>query len=159
MNQLGQELQFTALGRRWKTARQKHSINREFVAWVKPQLGDPMARLKSVVKDLPESVALEAYRDAKKEAEEIEALDWNSPAVVRFRQTTAGIVYNLYLLLRPYQPDVTEQDAADIINEIGDDKLMEIFARAAGQDPDLIREAVKKKLAELAEKAAASIGT
>jgi len=154
MNQLGSDVEFEVLGKRLKASRLKLSITRQFVAWVKPQLGDPMLRLKSVVKDLPESVALEAYRDAKREAEEIEALDWNSTAVLRFRGTEQGVCHLLWLMLKVHHPGITEDQVNDIAGVIGDDKVLEIMAVANGQDPNAVREAVKKKLAEMREAAA-----
>ena len=135
MLQLGTETEFRAAGRTWKAGRLEISVIEKFLAWVRPQLVDPVERLAKIIDKLPPALAEKEYHAAKKQAEELDALDWFSPQVKAMQETNRGQMQLFLFLLQINQPDATLDEAFRVAAEIGPEEMGRIFARAAGEAP------------------------
>jgi hypothetical protein len=60
-------------------------------------------------------------------------LDFNSPQFRSILASPAGASYAMYLLLKPNHPDVTEDDAYDVMTALGGDEIGRIFATVQGK--------------------------
>lgn len=141
MLQNGVDVTVSALGKPWTFSRQRVTALDKFVAWVRSQLSDPVERLRTIIDKLPPDVALAELREAKKQAEELDYLDWLSPQVQRFLPFNqkngtvhaAGAAHFTLLLLEKHHPEATLDDAVAILGDLSDEDKRRVFAETAGE--------------------------
>ena len=114
---VGREQEFTALGKRWKLGRLTRAVWDEFLAWARTVLPDPLDVIAAKVDRLPEALQKQAVRDAIELSQNY--LSPDSPAVRELLGSLPGSVRMLWLLLRKHQPQVTEDEAFEMLVEVG----------------------------------------
>jgi len=130
---LGMEQEVAACGRRWRIARRDLGVLERFYQWVLPQIKDPFDGLEKIIAKLSPEQAHAFISEAQAKREEI--LDWNSPVIERFMKTTRGQVHLFMFMLQVYQPDATLENARQIVEELGPERIQSVFLLADGQAP------------------------
>lgn len=142
----GREVTAEALGRSWTFSRWTLTILDDFLTWARTQIPDPLdLATRHVEKMMVEeekisNKALLAHRNKIKDElvtgaikQAASYLDFGSPQVQSLLHSPLGGSHLLMLLLKAHQPDVTEEDAFQIIQEIGDQKLQHIMDVTTGK--------------------------
>jgi hypothetical protein len=135
MLNLGREATVEALGQTWRVARQELALFSKFIDWVKEQVGDPFSAAEKYMDRASPAVAALLVRDAKEEADALAKRDWGSRVVQRYAQSTSGRVRLFLLQLQVNHPDATEQQAVDILAEIGQQEAARVHRETAGEAP------------------------
>jgi len=141
-------------GRAWKLPRLTRGITVKFEEWAGAQLANPIKAAREEVealavraveikrdKSLDDETRAELLAANLRQREQItEAAIERSQVPMSARanallNTQAGATHMLYLLLKVHQPDVTEEQAFDVLMEIGLDAVQEKIDTAAGVAP------------------------
>jgi hypothetical protein len=141
-------------GRDWKLARLTRGITRKFEEWAGAQLTSPVKAAREEVealavraveikrdKNLDDETRAELLAANLRQREQItEAAIERSQVPLSARagamlNTQAGATHMLYLLLQKHQPDVTEDEAFDVLLEVGLDGVQSKIDEAAGVAP------------------------
>jgi len=132
-NHLGRESELTALGRTWRISRWTRKIWNDWLDWAKTVLPDPVDTAQKRIEKWPAHLQAEVARDALDRANM--GLSIGSRPVSALMDSPEGACQLLYLLLKKHQPDVTEDDAMDILMEVGLEAVQKRFDRASGTPP------------------------
>jgi hypothetical protein len=142
MPHLGAEAKVQAFGQTWILARWTVSIWNDFLDWAKGKMPDPFAGLDRVAAMIPADASHAhpvgvAFNQALQRAQERAAvmLSLQSPEVSELLQDPRGAARIAWLLLRKNHPDITEDMAFAIVDEIGPEKMREAFEIAQGKLP------------------------
>ena len=132
-NHIGRESEIQAIGSTWKVGRWTRAVWADWLDWAKTQLPDPLAIVKKDLETWPKEVQEYLVRQALDRA--TRALSIGSPEVSLLLDSPEGSCRLLYHLLKKNHPDVTEDDAMDILFEVGQEELKKRFDKAAGTPP------------------------
>lgn len=133
---VGVEQEFTALGKSWRIARWDRAAWRKILAWVATVLPDPRKAAAEFMAMLPpdsEQQKRELVAQALDEYQE--HLSPTSPRVQAVLDSLDGGIKVLEILLKQYQPDVTEDVAYDLLMAYGLEPMTELLKGAAGVAP------------------------
>lgn len=130
---VGREAEFTALGRGWRASRATRDAWDRFLGWAKPRIPDPLEVGKKALALFPEAQHAGIVRLAMEKAGEY--LSIGSPEVMRCLGSMEGMAFMLYVLLRPNHPGITEDEAFDIVMDLGAQKFKETLEAAGGKVP------------------------
>lgn len=120
-----------ALGQTWTLSAWDAGVWREFLAWARAKLPDPLATGKKVIDAFPATAHDAVVRQSLFDA--CMPLVDNSPGVQHLLAGHDGASYMLWLLLRPNHPGVTQDDAYAIGRELGEEGLRPALARVRGE--------------------------
>lgn len=135
MLSLGQESTVEALGRTWRLSRLELRVIREFRDWIKQREGDPFARCDGKWFDkLPAEEQVRRVKEAESVAEQLRCFTLQCELAKKWTATEEGIGKLGQLMLREYQPGVTEEQAFAIFQEVGG-QMQKAMAEAAGEMP------------------------
>ena len=151
----GRETETTALGRIWKISRCDLDTWDTFFAWARKQLPDPLKVAEDAILRLMKHARQTKDRDdldavekkflleanaVQQEAIQRIAMDkacsylaMDSPEFQSLLRTPRGSAKLMALLLSQHQPDVTEQTALEIVQEIGEAETIRIAEVTQGK--------------------------
>jgi hypothetical protein len=175
---IGREVEITALDKTWRLSRLTRGLWREWFAWAKTVLPDPLKNAHEHVKNLVmEETALRQLQTALAKPEAARSIEesqliiakgmpldqvnlllqtisdeqkhhttvaidkaasmmsFGSPEINSLLAHPDGMSRLLWLALKKHQPDVTEDDAFEILLQVGNDKMKEIFETLSGVNP------------------------
>lgn len=146
MNHIGIESTITIGGKNYKLSRFTRENWRAFLKFCRQVLPDPIEIASRNIDRLPTELANrlldKAYEDSKV------FLSIGSPGVLDVMNSLEGLAYLFWLLLREFQPDMTEEQAADLcfayVQEHGQEALDSRIAEASGIMPDTDEPGQKK---------------
>jgi hypothetical protein len=131
---LGRETTVPALGRTWTVGRREFEIWQQLVEWAAPRIKNPLEYLKPILGELPPGEAIQLVREVLAECPRVLTVD--HPLVRQAVEATLeGRLYRFWLLLRQHHPDVTLQEAGEILTEIGEQEERKVVDRADGSLP------------------------
>lgn len=129
---VGREQTIEACGRVWRVSRWTRAVWAEWLAWARSVLPDPvevaLKHLDTIPPDLRDSWVRMAL-DRK-----LTFLSLGSPEVRTLLTSLEGTVRVLWILLKKYQPDATEDDAFDVAMELGQAELDALVKRVSGEN-------------------------
>ena len=140
---VGRETVVEALGKKWTVGRLTRSALADQLAWARKDLPNPVdeaikqaekiyaSSLPDAIKDAQANQILAEAREAKRGH-----LSDESPDIQSRIQSFEGGVRLFWLILKTHHPDVTEDEAFAIAEEVGPEKLAAIFDRASGVAKD-----------------------
>lgn len=117
MLDLGKESVVEALGESWKMGRLELRVIRGFRNWIRERIGDPYAAVERFLKVLPQDMLLARLKQADAIAEELDRFSMSSPLAAKWMQTEEGAVKLAQLLFLSNHPDLTEEQAFQILQE------------------------------------------
>lgn len=162
----GVEQEVEALGKTWRLSRQTRGVWRAFAEWARGVLPDPIEAVARHIDKLAlqdAAVMRELMRQDLAEMKERGAqavtvadkyqqlaetttskaldkaasyLNFGGPELLSLVLSPVGQVRMLFLLLRKHHATVTEDDADDILNEIGPKAAAALFKKAGGSVPE-----------------------
>lgn len=112
--------------------------------WIAERVGDPFAeasRLLEIVERQPEGafkekLAAEFFAErerAKAVAEQLKYFDLACPLAAKVLNTTEGMVKMTHLLMIVGNPEITEEEALEVFTHIGQEELVKLLSKGAGQ--------------------------
>jgi hypothetical protein len=101
--------------------------------WAATIIPDPLEVVKKHLKDFPPEQASRLVEIAGEKA--VNYLQENSADVAALLQRVDGLGYLFYLLLRPHQPEVTLDEAFDVVVDLGLEAAARLRERAEGRVP------------------------
>src|ERR671925_207863 len=127
MPHIGKEGEIFALGQTWKLGRFDVSVWDELLEWFKRRLPDPFAGLQTLAVCIPKDAPPDhpvlvafnrAFSEAQRKAATIYSID--APEFHEaIDNTLDGKVERFRLLLKRNHPDITRQQALEILQELG----------------------------------------
>jgi len=120
-------------GRRWRTSRWTRGVWDALLEWARPRIPDPLSVAEKAIKMLPERLHAGIVAQAVQMSSEY--LSIGSTEVQRCIASVEGRAHLMYLLIRPTHPDVTPEDAFDLLLHVGPEKSKQAFDRASGLTP------------------------
>lgn len=96
------------------------SVREEFLEWARPRIADPIDAILGKLEKMKPKAASLFTREALQQARA--RYDFASPEIQQVAQTEAGIVKMISLLLRKHHPDITDEEALDVGQAIGDEE-------------------------------------
>ena len=151
---IGREQIIDAAGRQWKFGRWDRSVWFEFLAWARTQLPNPLDKIRPVIEQLTSRQAALLAQNTEATTKEAELLAQHLDGIVRLAinesmsylsvgsapvadvvRSLEGTIKILWLLLRKHQPNVTEDDAFDIFDEVGLQNVQNLMNVASGEMP------------------------
>jgi hypothetical protein len=129
----GKETSVDALGKRWTVGRLSLKIIFSFRDWIKAQIGDPYARLERMLPHYSPEDAKRRIAEIDRTLDELEAFTLQSAIAQRFMSTELGGAVFWKLLLSEHHPNVTDEEALAILQEIGERAQAEAVAKATGK--------------------------
>lgn len=147
---VGREQTFEALGRTWRLARWDRAVWRDLLEWARPRIPDPRKTAAEFLAMLPPAVTTivggvpittDPNGDQKTEivkaalADAQEYLSPTSPKVNALLGTLDGVCELFRLLLKPAQPDITDDQAYEIVLTIGQKQAEDLAKGTAGIAP------------------------
>lgn len=131
---VGREQTIEVDGRVWRVSRWTRAVWNEYLTWARGVLPDPVEVALKHLDHVPEKLQAAWVRMAldKKTC----YLSVSSPEVQSLLASLEGTVHLLWLLLKPYQPEVTLDDAFEVAMRIGEQELDKILTRAAGENKE-----------------------
>lgn len=130
---IGREAEFQALGRTWRAGRATRAVWDAFLAWARPRIPDPLEVGRKALALYPEGQHAAIVRLAMEEAQAY--LSIGSPQVMRALGSLEGMGHMLWLLLRPNHPGITEDEAFDIVMDLGLEKFRQTLEATGGKVP------------------------
>lgn len=130
---VGRVQEFKALGRDWRLGRWTRAVWSALLEWAKPRILDPFDVAEKAMKRFPEKFHAEIVRDAVERAGEYLAI--GSPSVMQAIGNLEGTAHLSWLLLKPAHPGLTEDEAFDIVVDVGVEKMALMLKRASGEPP------------------------
>ncbi len=155
---VGKETEFESLGKTWRAQRfERGSCHDAFVEWARTKLPDPRVTARKEIEELALASLEISERQDLKPAQKQALLaanlrqqhhaaeysldmqnDWlaiESPQVRKMIGTDEGGVQIMRIMLTKHHPDIDEEMAAAIVEELGPVKLSEILERVSGTVP------------------------
>lgn len=131
---VGREQTIEACGRVWRVSRWTRSVWSEYLTWARGVRPDPVEVALKHLDQVPERLQAHWVRMAldKKTC----YLSVSSPEVQSLLSSLEGTVQLLWLLLKPYQPDVTLDHAFEVAISVGEQELDKLLTRAAGENKE-----------------------
>lgn len=130
---IGKEQTVQALGQTWRLQRWSRAVWGEFLAWARTQLPDPLEVARRAMelwgKEHHQAIGQDALDRANS------AISIGSKAVNELLESPEGACYLLFLLVKKHHPDVTQDQAMDILMEVGLEAMKKKFDGASGQAP------------------------
>lgn len=136
MLQLGKETTVHARGKKYTLGRVTLAVIFGFGEWIKEQLGDPFALAERFVGRLPADEWTRLFKEAEATARELEAFTLATEVARRFMKTERGAAKLGQLMLQEHHPDVSEDEAFDVLAEIGLVELNKAVKRGTGKVPE-----------------------
>jgi hypothetical protein len=136
MLKLGKEHVVEALGQKWTFGRLSLAVIRAFRDWIEQQLPDPMAMGEKFFNLLPPDEQLARVKAAESTKQQLKCFTLKSDLAKEYMGTEQGAAKLVQLLLQKHHPDVSEDDAFLILQDIGP-QLAEILSGARGEAPGL----------------------
>lgn len=137
MTHLSQEQSVKVGGTHYKLSRFTLPLLQEFLRWALSQLPDPYSGLADKIKGFSPDMA--KYMIDKAETRSMARHDINDPEIQTLLGSVAGTKKVLALLMRKYQPSLTEEQVSDIadqgIEEHGEDFFTMCFGAPKGTLP------------------------
>lgn len=132
---LGREIEFEALGKRWKLARLTMAVWASVWDWVKPRLPDPFDGLERFVDKATTEQFAQLVTRAQERQMAMRSLD--SPEVQALLSTLEGKIEQFYCQLKVHHPDVTRDQAFEILAAVGEAEVAKLKTQTSGEPPDL----------------------
>lgn len=117
--QIGEDVEFEALGQKWKLGRLDVDVWDALLEWARPRIISPLEHLRTIIKDLAPDVAMLAIREAMNACPTV--LTVFHPAFqYAINESAEGMLQQFWLQLKKYHPDVTRDQAFAVMNELGE---------------------------------------
>jgi hypothetical protein len=138
----GQEHEFTTTGkigdrpaelRHWKLARLTMAVWGKIWPWVKERLPDPFDGLDRIIDKLDPGMASKLISDARHQAIAMNSLE--SDEAKALLATLEGQVWSFWAQLSVNHPDVTPDEALDILLEVGRGEVAKMRKITEGEMP------------------------
>lgn len=131
--QIGRESQVQALGQTWTVGRFDVDVWDALLEWAQGRIPNPLEDLKPILKELDPHAAIQLIREAQATRPTVLTLE-NELFQKAIDGTVEGKVYRFWLLLKKHHPEVTRQQAFEILQEIGESKEQEALRAANGKN-------------------------
>lgn len=131
---IGREQEVTANGRTWKVARWDREVWWKLLQWARGHVSSPLDLVSKHLDRLCPEVQKYAVDRTLEKADTF--LSINSELVQSIVKSLEGSVRILWLLLTPYQPAATEDDAFQLVADLGPERLDALFGTALGKVPE-----------------------
>jgi hypothetical protein len=135
MFELGRSVTHTVGGKKYVFSRLKRWIVLAFRDWIKEQIGDPFAVAARFQDHLPDETVKQMVKDGEKIKEQFESFSIGCPLSQRFLATEIGLGQLAYFMLQEMHPDITEDQAFDVVTELGLAAVAATVQKAAGEPP------------------------
>lgn len=132
-NHVGRANTIHALGTEWTVGRWTRGVWAALLEWAKPRIPDPLDVGKKAMAIFPEAHHAAIVRHAVDAAEMYIGID--SPHVGRCLDDILGTAQILYQLLKPAHPNVTEDEAFDVMVSAGPKAVKDALAISSGKTP------------------------
>lgn len=131
----GKDTPLVVDGKRYMLSRFTRALEDEFVEWAKSVLPNPIAVIGAGLSKLPANVQEMLVKEAVAKACALQS--FFNPDIQSLVGTPAGSVKLFSLLLRKYQPELTEDDVINLIGKAGrDEDLKKAFRQVYGTVPE-----------------------
>ena len=134
MLKLGKETVVTALGQKWTIGRPELRVIRDFRDWIEKQLPDPMSMGEKFFNLLPPDEQLARVKAAEDAKQQLKCFTLQGSLAKTYLAMEEGAAVFMQLLLRKHHPDVTLEQAFEILQEI-EPQLNQIVADGRGEAP------------------------
>ncbi len=132
----GKESTLVALGRTWRTSRLEVRVVFGFRDYIRSAMpADPFADVERLARFLPAEEVVRRVREIDARLEQLEKFTLQCPLAKEHMATEAGGARFVQLLLEKHQPDVTLEEALQVALELGQSRMGQVVAAAAGQSP------------------------
>lgn len=132
---LGREVTVEVGGKSWRICRMTVDVLDRFVDWVRSQMPqvEPFAGFDKIIPHLPKEDALKLIKDEQARRDSFLVMDFNSPLVEQQLHTGRGMMRLLLLMLQVHQPETTLEEAKEVFEFLGPERLIEIFKQSRGE--------------------------
>jgi hypothetical protein len=132
MFELGREVTKTVNGKAYTFSRLERHIIEGFRDWIADQVGDPFADVERLLDKLPADEAKAMVKEAKETRDQLRSFSLGCPLAQRFLRTEIGMGQLAFLQLRGHHPDITPDDAFQVVLTLGAREVGNVVNKTSG---------------------------
>jgi len=116
---LGKETRIAALGRSWKVGRLELHVIKGFRDWIAERIGDPYEPAMRLLNLVPPAEGMKLVNEARAVEKQLQCFSMQSALAKEHLATEEGVARLFYLLLQANHPDVSEEEAFQVVQALG----------------------------------------